>query len=86
VLGNTSAAGLSPARYDKLSWRTHFLGIAYSPTRMVDNTSIAPVDDGAIVDPKPRSVNIKGGVFIIAKSITRRFTHSSASANKAPRT
>ena len=63
----------------------HFLGIQYPPTRTVDNTSIAPIDDGAIVDAKPRSVNIKG-VFFIAKSITRRFTHRCASANKALRT
>ena len=37
----------------------HFLGIQYPPTRMVDNTSIAPVDDGAIVDPKPP----RGGIL-----------------------
>jgi len=64
----------------------HFLGIQYPPTRTVDNTSIAPVGNGAIVDPKPRSLDIEGGVFIIAKSITRRFTHGSASANTAQST
>ena len=64
----------------------HFLGIQYPPTRTADNTSIAPVDDGVIVDAKPRSVNIEGGVFFIAKSITRRFTHCSARQNIAQST
>jgi retron-type reverse transcriptase len=45
----------------------HFLGIAYPPTRTVDNTSIAPVDDGAIVELKPRNLNIEGGVFLYCK-------------------
>ena len=60
----------------------HFLGIQYPPTRTVDNTNIAPVD-GAILDPKPHSLNIVGGVLFIAKSNTGRFAHCSASANVA---
>ena len=38
---------------------------------MVDNTSIAPVDDGAIVDAKPRNLNIEGGGIYYCK-INRR--------------
>lgn len=43
----------------------HFLGIAYPPTRTVDNTSIAPVDNGAINEPKPRNLNIEGGISLL---------------------
>ena len=45
----------------------HFLGIAYPPLLPVNNTSTAPVDDGAIVDPNPHSLNTERGVFFIAK-------------------
>ncbi len=46
----------------------HFLGIAYPPTRIVDNTSTAPVDNGAIVDSNPHSLNTEGGGYLLLQN------------------
>lgn len=51
-------------RIGKIESGFHFLGIEYTPTKTVDNTNIAPVNDDAIVNALPDyclNNNEKGG-------------------------
>src|SRR3990167_1016606 len=65
----------------------HFLGIAYPPTRTVDNTNATPANDGIITEPTPaQNLNNEGGEDIYCPSDTGRFAYCSASANTAQST
>src|SRR3990167_3992826 len=74
-------------RIGKIESGFHFLGIAYPPTRTVDNTSTTPMNDGVITEPTPDQNLNKWGVLLIKhrrlRILFRIREHCAKHANKS---
>ena len=74
-------------RIGKIESGFHFLGIAYPPTRTVDNTSTTPVNNGVITEPTQAQNLNKWGVLLIKhrrlRILFRIREHCAKHANKS---